>query len=111
MRIPFGLPQDEDGSQIVGQGVDSALHIPTDTVVDRLRRGICGNLIIECDFSPPACSAETHEREADDYALQPTLETPTLVVLVNRLRQTDEEIVQDVFRVLHRARHTPCETK
>ena len=111
MRIPFGLPQDEDGPQIVGQGVDSALHIPTDTVVDRLRRGMCGNLVIESDFSPPACGAETHECEADDDALEPTLETSTLVVLVDRLWQPDEEIVHDILRVLHRARHSSCQTK
>jgi len=107
MRIPFGLPQGEDGPQIVGQGLDSTLHIPTDSVVGRLR----GNFFIECNLSPPACRAETHERETDDHSLQPPLETAALVVLVNRIRQTNEEIVQDVFRVLHRARHTPCETK
>ena len=106
MGIPFGLPQDEDGPQIVGQGVDSTLHIPTDNVVDRRRRQMCGKLVIECDFSPAACGAETHEREANDYALEPTLETSTLVVLVNRLWQPDEEIVHDILRVLHRARRT-----
>jgi len=110
MRVPFRLSEDEDGPEIVGQRFDGALHIPADGVV-RLRRGMCGNLVIECDFSPPACGAETHEREADDDALEPTLETSTLVVLVDRLWQPDEEIVHDILRVLHRARHSSCQTK
>ena len=111
MRVLLCLSKDEDGPQIIGQRLHRALHIPADTVVDRLPRRICGDLVIECDFSPPACGAETHEREADDYALEPTLETSPLVVLVDRLWQPDEEIVHDVLRILHRARHASCQTK
>lgn len=111
MRVLFCLSKDEDGPQIIGQRLHRAAYVPTDTVVDRLRRGVCGDLVIECDFSPPACGAETHEREADDYALEPTLETSTLVVLVDRLWQPDEEIMHDILRILHRARHSSCQTK
>jgi hypothetical protein len=111
MRVPFGLPEHENGTQIFGQPRHDTLHIPRPAFIGRVASCAAGHLIVECHFPPASLGALAHQHEADQHALEPALKTAVPPELPNSLRQPYEEIVQNILRVLDRGREPAGETK